>query len=154
MPVVGTPRVFDKKFLFQFHIDGFGWAGFTKVSELKSTTAEIKHYEGGVLLPNKSAGRSEYADLTCERGATVGDVDMNVWYSMVIAAPANLGVKEVAYKRHGDLVQLDRDGEVLKRWSVFGLWPKEYTAGEWDNNSDENVIEKLVLVYDYFIQTK
>jgi phage tail-like protein len=153
MAIVGTPRVFDKKFAFLLQIDGFAWAGFAKCSSLKATIAQVKHYEGGTLLPSKSLGRTEYADLTLERGATRGDADMYTWFTMAMAGPANLGVKEVAYKRHADLVQLDRDGEVLKRYTLMGCMPTEFEAGEWDNNSDENVIEKLVIAYDYFIRT-
>lgn len=154
MPIVGQPRTFDKKFAFQFHIDGFGWAGFSKCSELSMEVGVIKHYEGGTLLPQKSAGRADFADINLERGSTRGDVDMLLWMSQVITAPANLGLKEVAYKRGGDLVQLDRDGEVLKRYSIFGAFPVKYIAGDWDNTVDENTIEKLTIAYDYYIRTQ
>ena len=154
MAIIGTPRTFNKKFAFQLQIDGFGWAGFSKCSALKSKIAEVKHYEGGTLLPNKSLGRVEFDNLTLERGATSTDNDMYVWYTMCIAAPANIGVKEVAYKRNSDLVQLDRDGEILERWTIYNCFPVEYEAGEWDNNSDETVIEKMVLSYDYFVRTQ
>ena len=153
MPRVGQARTFNKKFSFLLSIDGFNWAGFTKCSELKTTVAEVKHYEGGTLLAQKSAGRAEFANLTLERGAVTGDVDMYLWMSEVISGPTNLGVKEVAYKRNADLVQLDRDGEILKRYSIFWAWPTEFVAGEWDNGADENVIEKLVLAFDYYVQT-
>jgi phage tail-like protein len=153
MPIVGTPRIFDSKFAFLVQIDGFSWAGFSKCSAIKSTISEVKHYEGGSLLPYKSLGRGEFANVTLERGATRGDADMYIWMSMALSGPANLGVKEVAYKRNADFVQLDRDGEVLKRYTLFGCMPVEYEAGEWDNTSDEKVIEKLVIAYDYFIQT-
>jgi phage tail-like protein len=153
MPKVGQPRTFNKKFSFLLSIDGFNWAGFSKCSELKVTVAEVKQYEGGTLLAQKSAGRAEFANVTLERGAVTNDIDMYLWMSEVISGPTNLGVKEVAYKRHGDLIQLDRDGEILKRYSLFWAWPTEFTAGEWDNNADENVIEKLVLAYDYFVRT-
>jgi phage tail-like protein len=154
MPKVGQPRTFNKKYAFQLSLDGFNWAGFMKCSELKTTTAVIKHREGGTLLPQKSAGLSDFPPITLERGAVTGDIDMYLWMSEVISGPANLGVKEVAYKRNGDLVQLDRDGEILKRYSIFWAFPTEFTAGEWDNSSDENVIEKLVLEYDYYVRTK
>lgn len=150
--IVGTPRSFDKKFAFLIEIDGFTYFGFSKCSELKCEVAEITHYEGGTLIPNKSAGRLKFGDITIERGAT-RDVDMFLWFGNVANAPANIGLTEVGYKRHMDIIQLDRDGTPLKRWSLFNAWPKEFTAGEWDNNVDENVVEKLVLCYDYFVRT-
>ena len=152
MAIQGTPRSFDKKFGFLVEIDGFVSAGFSKCSELKASVAEIKHFEGGTLIANKSAGRLDFADITLERGAT-RDLDMFLWFGNVANAPANIGLKEVAYKRHLDIIQIDRDGEPLKRWSVFNAWPKEFVAGEWDNNVDENVLQKMVLCYDYYVLT-
>ncbi|MBC7172782.1 MAG: phage tail protein, partial [Polyangiaceae bacterium] len=29
-------------------------------------------------------------------------------------------------------------------------WPIKFVAGEWDNESDENVIEQVTLTYDFF----
>jgi hypothetical protein len=29
-------------------------------------------------------------------------------------------------------------------------WPTKFVAGEWDNESDENVIEQVTLAYDFF----
>lgn len=152
MSIVGTPRSFDKKFAFIVEIDGFFSFAFSKCSALKCNVAEIVHYEGGSLIPNKSAGRLTFADITLERGAA-RDLDMFIWFGMVANAAANVGLKEVGYKRHLDIIQLDRDGEPLKRWSIFNAWPKEFDAGEWDNGADENVLEKMVLCYDYFIRT-
>ncbi len=153
MSIVGTPRSFDKKFAFLVEVDGFVSFAFSKCSGLKCSIAEIKHYEGGTLIPNKSAGRLDFADITLERGATRGNIDMLLWFGNVANAPANIGLKEVLYKRHLDIVQLDRDGEPLKRYSVFNAWVKEFDAGEWDNGADENVMEKMVLCYDYYVRT-
>lgn len=153
MSIVGSVKSFDKKFLFQVAIDGFTSASFSKVSGLKCSVGEIKHKEGGTLMPNKSAGMLEFGDLTLERGATRSDLSAYLWFQQVANAPADIGLKDVAYKRHLDIIQRDRDGEILKRWTVFGAWVKEYEAGEWDNNSEEVVIEKIVLAYDWFQRT-
>ena len=153
MPTVGLPRIFNSKFSFYVHIDGFSWAGFSKCSALKQSNAEIKHYEGATLIPHKFAGRTDFAPITLERGAVTEDLDMYLWASQVTAGPANLGVKEIAYKRNVDLVQVDRDGEVLKRYTIFQAWPTEFEAGDWDNTTDEAVIEKMILTYNYFVRT-
>ncbi len=44
----------------------------------------------------------------------------------------------------------DRDGTTLRRWSLSRAWPTKFVAGEWDNESDENVIEQVTLTYDFF----
>jgi hypothetical protein len=56
----------------------------------------------------------------------------------------------VNYKRNLDIVQQDRDGVTLRRWSLSRAWPVKFVAGEWDNESDENVIESVTLTYDFF----
>lgn len=154
MAVVATPRTFDKKFSFLVFIDGFLSAGFSKCSAIEAEFAEIKHYEGGTLIPNKSPGRLDFKDITLERGATRLDFDAYAWFQTIANAAANVGLKEPFFKRHLDLAQLDRDGEIMKVYTVVNAWIKTLTVGEWDNGADENVIEKMVLCYDYFFRTK
>jgi len=48
------------------------------------------------------------------------------------------------------VLQQDRDGTTLRRWSLSRAWPTKFVAGEWDNESDENVIESVTLTYDFF----
>jgi len=152
MAIVGRALTFHKKAQFQVLIDGFTSAAFSKMSALECEIAEIKYYEGGTLIPNKSLGRMEFKDLTLERGAC-SDVDAYAWFSMGAVAPANVGLKDSAYKRHMEVIQADRDGEVVRRWTIFNAFVKGFTAGEWDNNADEVVIEKMVIAYDWFQRT-
>jgi len=49
-----------------------------------------------------------------------------------------------------DVVQQDRDGTTLRRWSLSRAWPVKFVAGDWDNEADENVIESVTLSYDFF----
>lgn len=153
MAVVATPRVYNKKWAFRVEVDGFGFAGFTKASGLEAEIAEIKQYEGGAMIPNKSLGRVEYKDLVLERGATRADFDMWFWFLAAVNAPANTGLGDELIKRHLDIVQMDRTGIFIARWSVFNAFPKIFKAGDWDNNADENVIESLTLGYDFFEKT-
>ena len=63
---------------------------------------------------------------------------------------SGLGLTDVNYRRNLDIVQQDRDGLTLRRWSLSRAWPVKFVAGEWDNESDENVIESVTLTYDVF----
>ena len=63
---------------------------------------------------------------------------------------SGLGLNDVEYKRNLDIVQQDRDGTTLRRWSLTGAWPVKFVAGDWDNEADENVIESVTLTYDFF----
>ena len=149
MPIVGTPRSFHKKFKYVVEIDGITYSGFKKCSELSVEIANVQHFEGGSLIPNKSPGRLTFADVTLERGATQ-DKSLFQWLQDVAKLASGIGLPDIAYKRNLDIVQQDRDGSTLRRWSLYRAWPVKFVAGDWDNGSDENVIESVTLTYDYY----
>ncbi len=66
------------------------------------------------------------------------------------ASRSGLGLVEPYFKRNLDIVQQDRDGSTLRRWTLHNAWPVKFKAGDWDNESDENVIESLTLTFDFF----
>jgi phage tail-like protein len=147
--VLGAPRSFHKKFKYVVEIDGFVSAGFQKCSELAVEVAKVEYFEGGALIPNKSPGRLSFADVTLERGAT-NDLDAFNWLTHVARLASGLGLVEPYFKRNLDIVQQDRDGSTLRRWTLHDAWPVKFKAGDWDNESDENVIESLTLTFDFF----
>ena len=149
MTVIGRPRSFAKKQLFVVEVDGLGSASFAKASELSLEVAKSEHWEGGRRIPYKSPARVTFADLTLERGATL-DRDLYDWMLQVVNAAAGVGFVDDLYKRNVDLVQQDLDGRTLRRWSIFRAWPVKFVAGEWDNDSDDVVIESVTLTYDFF----
>jgi len=106
-------------------------------------------FEGGSLIPNKSPGRLTFADVTIERDATKGH-DLFDWFQDVARTSSGLGLLETGYKRNLDIAQHDRDGTTLGRWSIAQAWSVKFAAGESDNKADENVIESVILTYDYF----
>jgi phage tail-like protein len=149
----GKPRTFDKKFKFVVEIDGVGWAGFQKASELSAEVAEIVYHEGGSLLAHKDPGRVTISDVTLMRGAT-RDEDLWNWFKQVVDQTASggggaggegAGVVDPDFRRNAEIVQLNRDGTELRRWPLEGCWPKKFVAGDWDNEADENVIEQVTL---------
>ncbi len=150
MPVVGTPRVFQKKFAFIVEIERIASAKFTKCSEISAEIAKVEQHEGGSLTPDKSPGRVTVTDVTLERGVANGDSDLYSWWLDVVRISANSGLPTPFYKREVDVIQLDRDQTTLKRWILDGAWPTKMVVGEWDNDADENVIEMTTLTYDTF----
>jgi phage tail-like protein len=152
MTIVGNPRSFHKRFKFVIEADGIASAAFQKCSEISVEVAKVEYHEGGSLIPNKSPGRLTFADVTLERGATM-DEDLFKWFQDVAVTSSGLGLVDSDYKRNLDIVQQDRDGSTLRRWTLVGAWPIKFVAGEWDNESDENVIESVTLTYDYFEST-
>lgn len=146
--IIGTPRSFHKRFKFQVQIDGLGSAAFRTCSDIAVEFATVEHFEGGTLIADKSPGRATVEDITLERGATQ-DRDLYDWILEVADLSANAGLVDAEYKRMVDVVQYDRDGSILRRWRLHNAWPKRLVGGSWDNEADENVIETVVLAYDY-----
>lgn len=146
--VVGQPRSFHKKFKFIVSIDGLGSAAFQTCSEVAMEAATVEQWEGGVLISNKSPGRITVDDVTLERGATA-DQDLYDWFLTMADVSAHAGLVDEEYKRMADLLQLDRDNTVIRRWRLHNVWPKRFVGGSWDNGADENVVESVVLAYDY-----
>lgn len=155
MPIVGAPRSFYNKFKFRIEIDGVTYAGFQKCSELSVEAAKIEHFEGGSLIPDKSPGRLTFPDITLERGQT-DDRELYNWFESVARAVAGFGgagLIDPLYKRNLDIVQLDRDDSVLERWAITNAWPTKFSAGDWDNTSDDKQMVSVTLAYDYFEPT-
>lgn len=148
----GTPRSFDKKFKFLVDIDGITSMKFQKCSELSAEVAKVEYHEGGATIPDKSPGRTTVSDVTLSRGAT-RDNEMWLWFKQVSDMVAQTGEVDPQYKRTLDIVQLDRDGTELRRWTLSNAWPVKFVAGEWDNEADENVIEAVTLTFDTFDKT-
>jgi len=149
MPIVGTPRSFHHKANFVVEVPGLGSAAFASMGELSVEAAVVTHWEGGRLIPYKAPGRLTFSDVDLQRGATK-DRDLYDWFLEVANAASGRGLADAAYKRSVDTVQLDRDGETLRRWTLFNAWPSKFVAGEWDNDSDDVVIESVTLTFDYF----
>lgn len=145
----GNPRNFHKRFKFLVEIDGIVSAAFQKMSELSGEIAKVEYSEGGAIIPNKSPGRLSFSDVTLDRGAT-SDRDLFDWFKEVWDASSGTGLADPEFRRSLDLVQLERDGTELRRWTLYQAWPTKFNAGEWDNEADENVIEQVTLTFDYF----
>lgn len=157
MALGGNNISYDQKNAFKVEIDGFKAITFSKVSGLRGKIGKVQHRGGGEALANKAPGLLEFEDITLERGVTT-DVDFYAWFTATVNVAAALAGKRVGldnpdYKRNADIVQLGLTGEPIKRWTIFGAWPTEFEAGDWDGGSEDVVIEKLVLAIDGFDRT-
>lgn len=148
MPLAGTVEKFDHQYDWEVQGADFQRASFKSCSEIRGEVAKVEHHEGGSKTMYKEAGRVTFPDVTLERGVT-SDYDLYNWFKQVVNVGANTGLNSPAYKRDIDIVQFNRDGSEAKRWTLVGAWPSQFQAGAW-SDSDEVVIENVVLTYDYF----
>lgn len=147
--IIGRPRVYHHRFRFNVEIDGLGSAAFKSCSELQAEISETTYYEGGAMIPVKEPARMTFPDLTLERAATQ-DADLYRWFESVADAALNGGLRSPLFKRNGSIVQYDRDNRAIRRWGIYECWPKKFTGGAWDNDSDEFTMEQVVISLKYF----
>lgn len=145
--MTATARDPFHKYNFRVEIDGFRAFYFTKCSSLDLEVGEVKYRPGGQLVEVKRAGLVTFPDITLERGASK-DEDAYNWMKEVVDVTAGIGGSgrpASQYLRQGHIIQLERDKTVLQRYRLVDVWPKKYGGGEWDSNSEEVLIESIVL---------
>lgn len=140
----------ESKSMFRVEVPGIGDAEFTKCSPIKQGVETEEYYEGGKLLPIKYAGKGKVDNVTLERGSTT-DIDLLEWFETVANFSENTGADpcDPNYKRDVAVIQLNRNGDEIKRYVLTGAFPVMIEHGDWDASSTEKVIEKVELAYDY-----
>lgn len=150
MAVIGSPRNYDKRFLFAVEIDGLEVAWFSAISSLEAEIGVVEQFEGGQLTAaDKSLGLVKFADLTLSIGTT-NNRELYDWWLQVVNVAANSGLVDALYKKNLAIVQKDRDGSTKRRWTLYDAFPMKFKAGEWDASAEENVVQEMTLAYRYF----
>ena len=152
MPLIAAPTLVKQRFRFIVEIGGVAGAGalrakFRTCSELSMEMAKSEIWHGGSLISYKMPGRITPSDVTLESGATQ-DGSLYSWFAQAAAAIG--GGAGMAFKRPVQIVEQDRDFSTLNRWHLAGAFPLKFTAGEWDNESDDFTISSVTLTYDFF----
>lgn len=147
--VLGTPRSYHKKFNFSIEIEGVDIAWFESCSALEEEVGVVEQHEGGDPGPaDQSPGKRKITPVTLSVGVTE-NTELYDWWLQVVDASSGKGAPDEQYKKKVAIVQRDRDGSELKRWTLFKAWPSKHVGGEWDAKSEENVTESVTLVYKY-----
>lgn len=149
---MATPVKWYKKFSFVIEIDGIARAAFGKCSELAIEAANIAHREGGRLHPHNAPGLVTFPEITMERGVC-DDFDLYNWMKDTYDAASGTGLTSPDIYRTFDIVQLDRRGNEVERYTVFDAYCRRYSAGDWDNDADENRVESVVIQPDRWERT-
>ena len=149
MTVIGSPRSFHKS-------SSSSWdrrrqpRWLQKASRLSVEVANVRYFEGGSLIPNKSPGASPSPDVTLERGATrdrplrlVPGRRHHVGHRprprhpgprrTSLCAVVALPRKPVKF-----IVQRDRDRTHPAPLVALHAWPVKFIAGEWDSRRREH----------------
>jgi phage tail-like protein len=151
MTILGEPTRYFHKYRFVVEIDDFARAIWAKCSELSAEIAKIEQWEGGALTAHKEPGRVTFTDVTLERGTT-SDEDCYDWFKEVVEVYRDAGQVSPNYYRNVDIVQIDRAGNEVRRWTLEEAWPTKFVAGDWDNEADEVTLESITLTFALFKQ--
>ena len=137
-----------KVFRFRVIVDGFIRAGFSEVSGFDRTTEEAKYREGGFNeTVQKSAGLTDFPDITMRRGQIVGssrggDDDFINWASQVfdVASAGNA----TNYRKDLDIEQYSSTNVRARVWRVYNCWPKGFKpASDFKADGNDNSVEEL-----------
>lgn len=144
---MGQPTIWWKKYKFIIEIDGVARAAFHDCTDLNITSETVKYREGGRLNPHKAPGTVEFPPITLTRGKT-NDFDLYNWFKDTFDAGSGLGLDTPDLYRTFDVVQLNRKGEEVERFTVFDAYAAEYHGGSWDNDASEVGMEAIVVEPD------
>lgn len=151
MVVRGKP-IF-KRFSFALEVDGLGEAHFTSAGPLEVMLNRSSFRQAGSSIPIKKPDSVEFADITLERGLT-SDIGLFQWFKDSSIAIQEAGISDVGFYRNVGLLQSDRDGSTMARWTINKAFPIKFRAGAWDANAEENVIESVTLSVGYWELTR
>jgi len=140
-----------KVFRFRIVVDGFVRAGFTECSGFERDTEEAKYREGAFNETHqKSAGLSNFGDITLKRGQIVGSVrggddDFITWCDQVFQVSS--AGNAANYRKDLDIEQYSAANIRVRVWRVYECWPKKNKPfGDLKADSSENSIEEITLV--------
>ena len=137
LPPTPTSLVPYSNFWFRLKCDGQFVGGFTKVSPLTASSTGA-----GAL---RSAGQTEYAPITLEKGITY-DVPFGQWCSKMYETANSGGSGATAFRRDFVLEVYNEAGDKVLGYTLSGCWASEFTAmPELDGLGNALVIESLVL---------
>lgn len=148
---MATPTNWYKRFAFIVEIDGIERSAFKTCSDIAAVAETVEHREGGRRHPHKSPGLVTFEPVTLERGVAEGDdTDLLNWFRSTYDAASATGQNAPTIYRTVSIVQLDMDGSIKKRFTLYNAFCKEFRVNGWDNDANEVSIESVVVEYDRF----
>ena len=144
-----------KNFKFRVKWDGRYVAGVSKISALRRTTEVVRHREGGdPSSDRKSPGRTQYEDLTLERGVT-HDAEFEKWANKIWNYGAGLGSEVSLQDFRKDIILevYNEAGQLAIAYNIYRCWVSEFQAmPELDGNANAVAIQTLKLANEGWVR--
>ncbi len=124
---------------FKVEISGVNAGYFKRVSGLSAEIEVIEFQDGDDLVLRKRPGPARFGDVTLEKGYIATDDLFNWWRA----------ARDGQYDRRDISVVLnDNAGNEIRRWNLFGCWPRKWETGPLEGGSSEVFYENVTFVVE------
>lgn len=132
-----------QKFMFRVRIPGYPAAlGFTKVGGFTREMGVVEYAEGMFEHFHKLSGRQKVTDIDFERGA-YRDGHAYDLYAATLNDPKHRSTVTVEV--------MDRYQNVAREYVLANAWCSKLEVGELDAGSDEVLIDKMTITFEFFL---
>lgn len=150
MPVTTRPADAVLQHMFVLRIAGMDIAWWEKVSGLSdSSEVALGHAGGDASHAWKSPGKVVWNALECETVLSP-NTEIRKWREIVRQWTDAGSVSTVSPKRDGKLTYYLPGGRKAGHWLIVGMWPQDYSGGEWDASATGFSKEKVKFEYDSY----
>lgn len=139
MPSRRTELDYVGAYNFMVEISGVNAGYFKGVDGINSEIEVIEYQDGDDLFLRKRPGRAKFGDVTLKKGYIVTDDLQNWWRAC----------RDGQYDRRDiSIVLNDNSGNEIRRWNLYGCWPKQWKINSLDGKGNDPVTEEITFVVE------
>jgi phage tail-like protein len=120
-------------------ISGVNAGYFKSVSGLSAELEVLEFQDGDDLFLRKRPGRAHFGDVTLTKGYIVTR-DLQDWWR---------AARDGQYDRRDvSIILNDNAGNEIRRWNLYGCWPRRWETNTLSGNRDVLLEESITLVVE------
>jgi phage tail-like protein len=124
---------------FTVEISGVDAGYFKSVSGLSAELEVLEFQDGDDLFLRKRPGRAHFGDVTLTKGYIVTR-DLQDWWR---------AARDGQYDRRDvSIILNDNAGNEIRRWNLYGCWPRRWETNTLSGNRDVLLEESITLVVE------
>jgi len=124
---------------FMVEISGVNAGYFKSVSGLVAELQVVEFQDGDDLFLRKRPGRAKFGDVTLSKGYIVTD-DLQAWWR---------AARDGQYDRRDvSIILNDHAGNEVRRWNLYGCWPRRWETSPLEGNRDAVLEESITIVVE------
>ena len=124
---------------FTVEISGINAGNFKRVSGLSAEIEVVEFQDGDDLYVRKRPGVARFGDVTLEKGYIATDDLFNWWRA------ARNGQYD---RRDISIVLSDNAGNEVRRWNLYGCWPRKWSTGPLEGGVSHIFCESVTFVVE------